>query len=64
MSKELSWKEQRHRDDLAARKQKDEQTRDPEMEQCVVAYVNWVKDFGPQSFEAFRREWMTKQRKA
>jgi uncharacterized protein affecting Mg2+/Co2+ transport len=58
MAKELSWKEEKQRDELAARKQRDEQNRDPEIEQCVIAYVNWVKDFGPRSFEAYRREWL------
>lgn len=24
----------------------------------MIAYVNWVKDFGPRSFEAYRREWL------
>ena len=60
MAKELSWKEQRARDELAARKQEQEQGRDETMEQCVVAYVNWVKDFGPQPWDAFRRDWLTK----
>lgn len=58
MAKELSWKEQKHREELAARKQQDERNRDPEIEQCVVAYVNWVKDFGPRSWEQFRKEWL------
>lgn len=60
MAKELSWKEQRARDELAARKQQQEAKSDPVLEQCVVAYINWVKDFGPQPWEAFRRDWLMK----
>lgn len=60
MAKEPSWKQQRDRDELAARKQQQEAKSDPVLEQCVVAYVNWVKDFGPQPWDAFRRDWLMK----
>ena len=61
MARELSWKEQRERDELAARRKQQEATRDDVLEQCVIAYINWVKDFGPQPWEAFRRDWLSKQ---
>ena len=57
MTHQETWQERRHRDELAERRRRDEANSDPQMEQCVIAYVNWVKDFGPKSFEEFSRDW-------
>ena len=47
----------RERADIVARKANDAAKSDPELEQCVIAYVNWVKDFGPTTWETFRQDW-------
>jgi hypothetical protein len=52
-----TWRERQHREEIAARRKQDEQNRDEQMEQCVIAYVSWVRDFGPKSFEEFCRDW-------
>jgi hypothetical protein len=64
MANEPSWKEQKQRDDLASRKQKDEQSRDPLIEQCVIAYVSAVQQFGPRPWDQFRREWLIENAKS
>jgi hypothetical protein len=64
MANEPSWKEQKQRDELASRKQKDEQSRDPLIEQCVIAYVSAVQQFGPRQWEQFRREWLIENAKS
>jgi hypothetical protein len=64
MANEPSWKEQKHRDDLAERKRRDEQNRDPLIEQCVIAYVSAVQQFGPRPWDQFRREWLIENAKS
>jgi adenosyl cobinamide kinase/adenosyl cobinamide phosphate guanylyltransferase len=59
-----TWKEQQARAEVERRKQIDEQNRDPILEQCLIAYVNKVRDYGPRSWESFRREWMVTHGKA
>lgn len=63
MAKELSWKEQRARADLSARKQEQECHRDETMEQCVIEYISAVAKYGPRAWEQFRREWMIEHAK-
>jgi len=53
----LEQRRQRERDDLAARKRRDEAKRDRELEQCVIAYATHRTDGGQMKFEEFRREW-------
>ena len=55
-----TWHEQRRlreRADLAARKQRDAEKTDPELETCVIAYHAHRVDGGQMRFEDFRREW-------
>lgn len=47
----------RERDDLAARKKKQDENRDQELEACVVAYGAHRVNGGQQRWEEFRREW-------
>ena len=63
MAKELSWKEQRARDELAARKQQQESKSDPVLEQCVIEYISAVQKGGPRAWEQFRREWLAEHAK-
>lgn len=63
MAKELSWKEQRARDELAARKQQQESKRDEVLEQCVIEYISAVQKGGPRAWEQFRREWLVEHAK-
>lgn len=55
-----TWHESRlarERADLAARKRKQEENTDPELESCVIAYHAHRVDGGQMRFEDFRREW-------
>jgi hypothetical protein len=63
MAKDLSWKEQRARDELAARKQQQEAKSDPVLEQCVIEYISAVQKGGPRAWEQFRREWLIEHAK-
>lgn len=63
MAKELSWKEQRARDELAARKQQQESKRDEVLEQCVIEYISAVQKGGPRAWEQFCREWLAEHAK-
>lgn len=63
MAKELSWKQQRARDELAARKQQQESKRDEVLEQCVIEYISAVQKGGPRAWEQFRREWLVEHAK-
>lgn len=63
MAKSLSWKEQRARDELAARKQQQESKSDPVLEQCVIEYISTVQKYGPRAWEQFRREWLVEHAK-
>ena len=63
MVKELSWKERRSRDELAARKQQQESKRDEVIEQCVIEYISAVQKGGPRAWEQFRREWLVEHAK-
>lgn len=53
----LDQRRERERDELAARKCRDEASRDRELEQCVIAYHVHRVDGGQMKFEDFRREW-------
>ena len=63
MAKELSWKEQRARDELAARKQQQESKRDEVLEQCVIVYISAGQKGGTRAWEQFRREWLVEHAK-
>jgi adenosyl cobinamide kinase/adenosyl cobinamide phosphate guanylyltransferase len=63
VAKQLSWKEQRDRDDLAARKKEQEAKSDPVLEQCVIEYISAVQKYGPRAWEQFRREWLVEHAK-
>jgi hypothetical protein len=45
------------RDDLAQRKRTEEENRDPEFEQCVIAYVSFRQGGGMSDFQDFKRGW-------
>lgn len=47
----------RERADLAARKRKQDEKRDPELESCVIAYASHRGDGGQMRWEDFRRDW-------
>lgn len=47
----------RERADLAARKRKQDEKHDPEIEACVIAYGAYRVNGGQQRWEDFRREW-------
>ena len=47
----------RERADLAARKRKQEENTDPELESCVIAYHAHRVDGGQMRWEDFRRDW-------
>lgn len=47
----------RERADLAARKRKQEENTDPEVESCVIAYHAHRVDGGQMRWEDFRRDW-------
>lgn len=49
----------RERADLSARKQAQEAKHDPELEQAVVAFVNYRQNGGEKLWEQYRQEWMT-----
>lgn len=49
----------RERADLSARKQAQEAKHDPELEQAVVAFVNYRQNGGGKLWEQYRQEWMT-----
>jgi hypothetical protein len=53
-----TWSEQRRRDELAERIKKQEESRDPELEQAVIAYVTHRMAGGTSKFDDFRREWI------
>lgn len=55
-----TWHESRlarERADLAARKRKQEENTDPELESCVIAYHAHRVDGGQMRWEDFRRDW-------
>lgn len=54
------YREQRRRmerDEVAARKCREEQHRDHELEQCVIAYVAFRQGGGVSDFQDFKRGW-------
>lgn len=53
------YHEARERADLSARKQAQEAKHDPELEQAVVAFVNYRQNGGEKLWEQYRQEWMT-----
>lgn len=48
---------ERERADASARKEKQDQTHDPVIEQAVVAFVNYRQNGGDMKWEPFRRQW-------
>jgi hypothetical protein len=58
------WLQDKERDDLAERKAKYEQTRDLDLEECVIAYCNWRTDGHQGSFDLFKRDWYARRGKA
>jgi hypothetical protein len=52
------WRDEERLQQLAARKATDEAKRDPLLEQCVIAYINNVKEYGPRRWDEFRTAWM------
>jgi hypothetical protein len=53
----------RERADLSARKQAQEANRDEEIEQAVVAFVNYRQNGGDKMWEQYRQEWITDRNK-
>jgi hypothetical protein len=51
------YQARRQRDALAAAKQSEERNRDPELEQCLIAYSVHRVDGGTMRFEEFKRQW-------
>lgn len=63
MASKDAWKpraeyaKERERADVSARKEKQDQTHDPIVEQAVVAFVNYRQNGGDMKWEQFRRQW-------
>jgi hypothetical protein len=55
----LEQRRQRERDDIAARKRRDEAKADPNLEQCLIAYHAFRVGGGQMAFADFRRDWYT-----
>lgn len=53
----------RERAELSARKQAQDAKHDPELEQAVVAFVNYRQNGGEKLWEQYRQEWMTDRHK-
>lgn len=51
------YQARRKQEALAAAKAEQERNRDPELEQCVIAYATHRADGGTMRFEDFRRQW-------
>jgi hypothetical protein len=51
------YAKERERADVSARKEKQDQTHDPVIEQAVVAFVNYRQNGGDMKWEQFRRQW-------
>jgi hypothetical protein len=51
------YQARRQRDALAAAKQSEERNRDPELEQCLIAYSVHRVDGGTMRFAEFKRQW-------
>ena len=51
------YQARRQREALSARKEEQERNRDPELEQCVIAFATHRVDGGTLTFEKFRRQW-------
>lgn len=51
------YQAKRQRDALAVAKASKERNRDPELEQCVIAYAAHKTDGGSMTFEMFRSQW-------
>lgn len=61
MSKQPTWKEKQFREEIAARKRRDEENRDPVEEQCLIAFVNHRRDGGSMRWDDFRPQWLRQQ---
>lgn len=57
----ISFAEAKQREEIAARRKAYEAKRDPEMEQCVIAYINRRADGHQQSFQDFARDWYARR---
>lgn len=57
------WREEKQREEIAARRKVDEAKRDPELEQCVIAYANWRRDGNLGGFREFAQDWYARQKK-
>lgn len=51
------YAKERERAEIAARKQKQEESHDPVVEQAVVAFVNYRQGGGEMRWEQFQRQW-------
>jgi hypothetical protein len=51
------YEARRKREALSAAKAEQERHRDPELEQCVIAFATHRVDGGTMKFETFRRQW-------
>lgn len=49
---------ERRRDEIAARKAKDEKHRDPELEQAFTAWAAYRTGGGQERFEVWRQQWI------
>lgn len=49
---------ERRRDEIAARKAKDAEHRDPELEQAFTAWAAYRTGGGQERFETWRQRWM------
>jgi hypothetical protein len=60
LSDQLPYREyqaRRQREALAAVKEEQERNRDPQLEQCVIAFAAHRSEGGGMTFEVFRRQW-------
>jgi hypothetical protein len=60
----MDWREEKRREELAARKANDAAKEDPVFTQCVIAYCNWRRDGAQGSFDLFKKQWYAKRQKS
>lgn len=51
------YQARRHQEAVAEARRKEEKTRDPEMEACVIAYHAHRVDGGTLGWDVFKRQW-------
>jgi hypothetical protein len=51
------YQARRKQEALAAAKAEQERNRDPQLEQCVIAFAAHRSEGGGMTFEVFRRQW-------